>query len=173
MAFGQRQIVHVCIEIAVASGTSVLRIRNDQVTGTPGKGIAQVVQGPFDRTQTIRTLLAQRTWPSLIVAAAPHKSCSGQILNTCNPLCFICHIFAWSKHLDTLQHRVPFPRWNIGTWTPDTSRKLCIAATVSLIALFFLQSPPFRLFCKWPSQNNLQPKYRRFFHVSHSNVSVL
>jgi len=135
MAFGQRQIVHVCIEIAVASGTSVLRIRNDQVTGTPGKGIAQVVQGPFDCTQTIRTLLAQRTWPSLIVAAPPHKFRSWQVLNTCNPLCFICCIFAWSKHLDNLQHRVTFLCWNIGTWTPDTSKKLCIPATLSILGL--------------------------------------
>jgi hypothetical protein len=103
-AFGQRQIIHVGIEVAVASGTAVLGIYNDQVTGVPRKGIAQVVQRPFDRPQTIRTLLAQRTGASLIVAAAPYKFRFWQVLNTGNPLCFIGCIFAWSKHLDNLQH---------------------------------------------------------------------
>jgi len=48
-----------------------------------------------------------------------------------NPLCLICYIFAWSKHLDNLQHRFKFLCWNIGTWAQDTLKKLCIVATVS------------------------------------------
>jgi hypothetical protein len=105
MAFGQRQVIHLGIEVAVASGTAVLGIYNDQVTGMSRKAIAQVVEGPFDRTQAVRTLSAQRTGASLVVAAAPYQSRFWQVLNTGNPLCFIGGIFARSKHLDNLQHR--------------------------------------------------------------------
>jgi hypothetical protein len=110
-AFGQRQILHVCIEVAVASGTAVLGINNHKVTGMSGKRIAQVVESSFDRTQTIRTMLAQRTGSSLIIAAAPYKFRSWQVLNTCDPLRFVGCIFAWSKHLDNLQHS---PYFHVG-----------------------------------------------------------
>lgn len=51
----------------------MLGIRNDKVAGTPGKGISQVVQSASDGTEPICTMLAQRAWPPLIVAAASDK----------------------------------------------------------------------------------------------------
>ena len=131
MAFGHGQIVHVRVEVMVALGTAVLGVFENDVARSSGKWVSQIVQSPANGSKSVGTALAQRTGPPFIVAAALHKPWSRQILNTCDSLCFICYIFAWPKHLDNLQHRFKFLYWNIGTWTQDTSKKLCIAATVS------------------------------------------
>ena len=133
MAFGQRQIVHVCVEVMVAVGTAVLRVRENNITWSASQRVSQIVQSAGNRSKPVGTVLAQRTGPPFIVAAASDKLWLRQILNTCDSLCFICYIFAWSKHLDNLQHRFKFLCWNIGTWAQDTSKILCIAATVSEI----------------------------------------
>jgi hypothetical protein len=148
MAFGQRQIVHVRVKIMIALGTAVLGVFENDVAWSAGQGVSQIVQSAANRSKPVCTVLAYGTWPPFVVAAAPYKFWSRQILNTCNSLCIICYIFSWSKHLDNLQHRFKFLCWNIGTWTQDTSIKLCIAATVSLIPVFLNggQCPPYRYF---------------------------
>jgi len=72
MAFGQCQIVHICIEVMVAFGTAVLGIHENNIAWAAGKQISQVMQGACDGAKPIRTVLAQRTWPPFIVAAAPN-----------------------------------------------------------------------------------------------------
>ncbi len=73
MAFGQRQIVHVRVEVMVALVTAVLGIHENNIAWSAGKRISQVMQGACDGAKPIRTVLAQRTWPSFIVATAPNK----------------------------------------------------------------------------------------------------
>ena len=131
MAFGQGQIVHVGVEVMVALRAVVCRIRENDIAWSAGKGVSQIMQGAGNGSKPVCTMFAQRTRPSFIVAAAPYKFWSRQILNTYNPLRFICYIFARSKHLDNLQHRFIFPCWNIGTKSLNTSNILCIVTTVS------------------------------------------
>jgi len=138
MAFRQRQIVHICVEVMVALRTAVLRIRENDIAWSASQRVSQIVQSARNRSKPVGTALAQRTGPPFVVAAASDKFGLRQILNTCDSLCIICYIFAWSKHLDNLQHRFKSLCWNIGTWAQSTSKKLCIAATVSIIVIKIL-----------------------------------
>ena len=140
MAPGQSQIVHVGVEVMVALRATVCRIRENDIAWPAGKGVSHIMQGAHNSSKPVRTMFAQWTGTPFVVAAAPYKFWFWQILNTCNALCFICYIFTWPKHLDNLQHRLTFLCWNIGTWTQNTSKILCIAATVSFCVTFYTDS---------------------------------
>ena len=116
----------------VALRAAMCRVCENDVAWPAGKRVANIVQGAADSSKPVCAMFAQWAGTSFIVSAAPDKFWFWQILNTCNSLCFICYIFTWSKHLDNLQYRFTFPYWNIGFKRPKTSKKLCIAATVSI-----------------------------------------
>jgi len=90
MAFGQRQILHIGIEIAVALGTAVLGIAEDDVAWSAGKRVSQVMQSASDGPKPVGPVLAQRTCSPLIVAAASDNFRLGQILNTGYSFGLIC-----------------------------------------------------------------------------------
>ena len=116
------------------------RICENNIAGPAGNRVANIMQDAADGSKSVCTMFAQRAGTPFIVSAAPNKFWFWQIFNTCNSLRFICYIFARSKHLDNLQHRFIFPCWNIGTKSQNTSKILCILATVSIFSIIVLST---------------------------------
>ena len=73
MAFRQGHVVHVRVEVMVALGAAVLRVREKDIAGSTHKGVSQIVQRPGNGSKPVGTALAQGTGPPFIVAAAPDK----------------------------------------------------------------------------------------------------
>jgi len=58
VAIGHRQIQHVGVEVMIAVAAAMLRIADVQIAWPAAHRVAQIVQGPVGRPQTIRRLSA-------------------------------------------------------------------------------------------------------------------
>ena len=134
MAFGQSQVEHVSVEIGVALWATMLGVGKVKITWSLGKGIAQVVQGTADRTESIGLVAAIWARPAFVISAAFDDLWFGQILDTADSLGQIGLIGSWLWHVDMLR-KGAFAGF-IDKFSQITSEKLCNVATVSPKFLF-------------------------------------
>jgi hypothetical protein len=81
VALGQRQIVHVRVEVGVAFEAAMLGVRKMNVAGPPTGRVAQIVQRPLDTPEPIGPVAAARTGPLPVVATLPDDLRLGQVFN--------------------------------------------------------------------------------------------
>ncbi len=65
----------------IALGTTVLRVRQNNIAWSAGNRVSQIVQSSGNGSKPVGIALAQRTGPPSIVAAASDKFGLWQILN--------------------------------------------------------------------------------------------
>ena len=64
------QIGHVDVEILAAWGAVMLRVDDDEITGSPREGIAEIVKGAACQTVAVRAMATVRTGSPTVIAAA-------------------------------------------------------------------------------------------------------
>ena len=117
----------------------MLGIGDHNITRPSTAEIAQVVQNPCDRTQSVGAVLTLWTSTAFIVPAPPDNCGLGQILNTGDSFRYISNIASRSSHSDSILHR--FLCTTIGKLNQKPLKILCNVATVSIFCIFYqLQS---------------------------------
>jgi hypothetical protein len=114
MAVGIGQVRQVDIEELFAPGTTMLRVRDNQVSGPIGRQIAQVVQCASERSIAIGQMPAMRTFPSSVIPRTSHVFGLGQVFNTSDALGDVGQILSWSSHPDILPEEFRSSRIRIG-----------------------------------------------------------
>jgi hypothetical protein len=98
VAAGSGQVGAVGVEVFAALRAKVLGVGQDQVTGPPGDGIAEVVEGPLEDPVTVGTVATTRAGPPPEVAAALAESGLGKVLDAGNALGGVGQVFSGSGH---------------------------------------------------------------------------
>jgi hypothetical protein len=98
MALRQSHVRHFGVEVDVALGAVMDRIRKMDIV-RPARGqVAEIVQHPLRATMPIRTVFALRTQLSAEIPTALDDLWLGQVLDTRDAFGGIAHVFAWSRH---------------------------------------------------------------------------
>jgi hypothetical protein len=98
VTLGWGHVVHVGVEIRVASEAMMLRVGDVNIARPARNGIAQIVKPANHRPQAMGTPFALRTEPPLVVATLPPDVGLGQILDPRNPFRLIPDVPSWSGH---------------------------------------------------------------------------
>jgi hypothetical protein len=108
MAFRQSEIVHVGVEVDVAPGTAMLRVRDEQIAGSAADSVSQIVQRPNDNPKPIGSVAAQRTRLTLVVAAALDDLRLWEVFNTGDAFGRIREVLSRFGHGGNLQKQSCF-----------------------------------------------------------------
>jgi hypothetical protein len=92
------EVFHVGVEVFAALGAVMLRIDQDDVAGSAGEGIAEVVEGAACGVVAVGTMGAVGTGPPAIIAALAGDLDLRQVADTSGALGGIRAIFAWWRH---------------------------------------------------------------------------
>jgi hypothetical protein len=76
----------------------MLRVDQDDVAGSSGEGIAQVVEGAACQAVAVGAMAASRTGPPAVIAALAGDLGLGQIIDACGALGGVGAVFAGSWH---------------------------------------------------------------------------
>jgi hypothetical protein len=98
VASGLGEVGHVGVEILATAGAIMLRVDQDDVAGSSGEGIAQVVKGAAGEAVAVGAMPAARTGSSAIIAALAGDLGPGQIVDACGALGGVGAVFAGSRH---------------------------------------------------------------------------
>jgi hypothetical protein len=98
VAAGFGQVGHVGIEVLAAAGAIMLGIDQDDITGPPGEGVAQVVESASCQAVAVGAMAASRTGPPAIIAALASDLGLGKIVDACGALGGVGAVFAGSRH---------------------------------------------------------------------------
>ena len=134
VALGQGQIIHVSVEVGVASQTAVLRVADVDVARSPRDRIAQIMQLAHHRAETIGAPAAVRTEPTPVVATPLDDLGLRQILSTRDPFRHIADVPSRPSHGDIL-HESSLKEV-VGQEGLRSAEMLCIDATVSTFLHF-------------------------------------
>ena len=88
------QVGHVDVEILAAWGAVMLRVDDDEITGSPREGIAEIVKGAACQAVTVRTVATVRTGSPTVIAATAANLGFGKVDDLCDTLGRIGTIFA-------------------------------------------------------------------------------
>ena len=98
MAAGVGQVGHIGAEVLTATGAIMLGIEHNDVARPPGKGVAQVMEGPPSVPVAVGAVAAPRAGAPPVVAALDTDLGFGQILGPSDAHSGIGAIFAGSWH---------------------------------------------------------------------------
>jgi len=96
VAAGRGQVGAVGVEVFAALRAEVLGVGQDQVTGPPRDGIAEVVEGTSEDPVTVGAVAATRAGPPPEVAAALAELRLGQVLDASDALGGVGQVFSGS-----------------------------------------------------------------------------
>jgi hypothetical protein len=99
---GRRQVGHVGVERLAALGATVHRVVEQNVAGTPGDEISDIVDRALILASAATAFAAAWTGAALVESAASHQLGLGKILDPCDSLRGIRHVFTW-RHDDALR----------------------------------------------------------------------
>ena len=106
----QAQIVHVGIEIDIALGTAMLRVRDVNIARAPGERRSQIMERPLGAPEPIAPPPAPRTAAPAVIAAPSDGLRLGKIFNTRDAFRAVRNVLARLRHDDALQR--PLGLWN-------------------------------------------------------------
>ena len=98
MTAGVGQVGGVGVEVLAAAAAVVLRTKQDDVAGPPGKGIAQVVEGAAGDPVAVGAVTTPRAGAPPVVAAPDADLGPGQVLGSIDAEGRVGAIFAGSWH---------------------------------------------------------------------------
>jgi hypothetical protein len=98
VAAGVGEVFHVGVEVFATSGAVMLRIEQDDVAGSAGEGIAEVVEGAACDAIAVGAMGASRAGPPTIIAALTGDLGFGQVADMSGALGGIGAIFAGWGH---------------------------------------------------------------------------
>jgi hypothetical protein len=98
VAAGVGEVGHVGIEILATAGAIMLGVDQDDVAGSAGEGIAQVVESASGEAVAIGAMAASRTGPPAVIAALAGDLGFGQIVEACGALGRVGAVFAGCRH---------------------------------------------------------------------------
>jgi hypothetical protein len=98
VAAGVGEVGHVGVEILATAGTVMLGIDQDDVAGSAGEGIAQIVKGAAGEAVAVGTMPAARTRPSAIIATLAGDFGLGKVVDACSALGGVGAVFAGWRH---------------------------------------------------------------------------
>jgi len=110
MRLGQGEVVHVGVEIDVAPGTTMLRVRDMHITGAFGDGVSKIMQCALDGAKPVCAATALRAGSALVIAAAPDFLGLGKVFNASDSFGRVGQVLSWFGHGDNLQNPLCF--WN-------------------------------------------------------------
>ena len=131
MAAGIGQVGGVGVEVLAARAAVVLGTEQDDVAGSPGEGIAQVMKGATDEPIAGGLAAAMRAGPAAVVAALEADLGLGQILGTSDADRGVGAIFAGSRHGVTPEREV------LSGNTPDDGKVFTDSARFLCYRLYF------------------------------------
>lgn len=85
-ASGESKIQHVRVEILLAAGAKMLRVRDLNVNGSLRPGVSQIVEQAPHALVAVGTVATVRTGPAFEVPAPRDLPGLGKVLNTRDPL---------------------------------------------------------------------------------------
>jgi hypothetical protein len=83
VAAGVGEVGHVGIEILATAGAIMLGVDQDDVAGSAGEGIAQVVESASGEAVAIGAMAASRTGPPAVIAALAGDFGLGKVVEVC------------------------------------------------------------------------------------------
>jgi hypothetical protein len=98
VAAGVGEVGHVGVEILATASAIMLRVDQDDVAGSSGEGVAQVVKGAAGEAVAVGAMPAARTRPSAIIAALARDFGLGQVVDAGGALGGVGAVFAGSRH---------------------------------------------------------------------------
>src|SRR5512143_2298005 len=99
---GVGQVGHVGVEVPAAPGTVVPGVEHDDVAGSSGEGVAEVVEGAAAPPIAVGAVAAARARPAAVVATAKADVGLGQVVDAGEALGGIGAVFAGSWHVELL-----------------------------------------------------------------------
>jgi hypothetical protein len=102
MALGQRQIVHVGVEILPAARTMMLGIGQFDHPRPTRDGIAQIVEPPKNGAKAADASGTFWTVAARIIAGASADLCFGKVFDASDSFGCVSNVFAWTAHHDIL-----------------------------------------------------------------------
>ena len=106
VALRQGKIVHVSVEVLVASATVVLGVGDVNIPRPIDRRIAEIMEGPRDGSDAIRAVLAVRAAAVFVVAAALDDSGFRQIFNAGYSLGDIRDVLTRASHDEVLHDHI-------------------------------------------------------------------
>ncbi len=98
VAAGVGQVGHVGVEVLAAAGAVMLGIDQDDVAGSPGEGVAQVVEGTAGQAVAVGAVAAPRARSPTVIAAPAGDLGPGQVVDACGALGGVGAVSAGSRH---------------------------------------------------------------------------
>ena len=98
VAAGVGEVGHVGVEVLATVGAIMLGVDQDDVAGSAGEGVAQVVKSTASEAVAVGAMPATRTRPSAIIAALAGDLGLGQVVNADGALGGVGAIFAGCRH---------------------------------------------------------------------------
>jgi hypothetical protein len=98
VAAGVGEVGHVGVEVLAAAGAVMLGIDQDDIAGSSGEGIAQVVEGAACQAVAVGAVPAARAGPLAIIAALAGDLGLGQVVDACGALGGVGAVFAGRRH---------------------------------------------------------------------------
>jgi hypothetical protein len=105
VAAGVGEIGHVGIEVLAAAGAIMLGIDQDDITGSPGEGVAQVVKGASCQAVAVGAMAAAWAASPAVIAALAGDLGLGQIVDASSALGGVGAVFAGCRHVWLLEER--------------------------------------------------------------------
>lgn len=98
VASGVGEVGHVGVEVPATASAIMLGVDQDDVAGSAGEGVAQVVKGAAGEAVAVGAMPAARTRPSAIIAAPAGDLGPGQVVDACGALGGVGAVIAGSRH---------------------------------------------------------------------------
>jgi hypothetical protein len=98
VAAGVGEVGHVGVEVLAAAGAVMLGIDQDDVAGSAGEGIAQVVKSAASVAVAVGAMAASRTGPPAVIAALAGDLGLGKVVDACGALGGVGAVFAGCRH---------------------------------------------------------------------------
>jgi hypothetical protein len=98
VASGVGEVSHVGVEILATAGAIMLRVDQDDVAGSAGEGVAQVVKGAACQAVAVGAMATAWAGPPAVIAALAGDLGLGQIVDACGALGGVGAVFAGCRH---------------------------------------------------------------------------
>jgi D-arabinose 1-dehydrogenase-like Zn-dependent alcohol dehydrogenase len=98
VAAGIGQVGHVGVEILAAFGAEMLRVDQEDVTGSAGEGIAQVMESAASDVVAVGAMTAVWTGTPAVIAVLAGDLGLGQVVDACGALGGVGAVFSGCGH---------------------------------------------------------------------------
>jgi hypothetical protein len=98
VAAGVGEVGHVGVEVLATVGAIMLGVDQDDIAGSAGEGIAQVVKSTAGEAVAVGAMAASRTGPPAVIAALAGDFGLGKVVDACGAFGGIGAVFAGWRH---------------------------------------------------------------------------